>query len=241
MYFRQKALSLKTGLQSQWQEAHKGSCVFTRYSDAKVLTRPAVSRHRYESGWGHLHKEYVESARPVNVRWSLKMENPEEDSITYGESAPETQQLQEQRSNLSCQWVERSLTTLHVWISKVQQLPCLSVDSSVFCTSTVFTRVTCSMHCSATQKRRLKGQTKGVRRAKRIKGGQQDERETLLRPEDNLARVTSVTYNWPKNSTMLCHFVLKHFLIFIWIYRLISLGLACLLVTTTNALVHTKR
>lgn len=72
----------KPGLRSQWQKAHEGGCVFTRYSDAKVLMGPAVSWHRYESGWGHLHKEYVESALPVNVRWSLKMENPEEDSIS---------------------------------------------------------------------------------------------------------------------------------------------------------------
>jgi len=46
-----------------------------------------------------------------------------------------------------------------------------------------------SMRCSATEKKKTEKKYKIIRRVKRIKGAQQDERETPLWPEDNLARV----------------------------------------------------
>lgn len=85
-------------------------------------------------------------------RSSLKLEHPDkagECLVTAG-----MQQLEEQRANLCCQWVDRSMSSSHVGISEMQELPGLSLSCFVICTSPVFTLATSGLQCSATEKKK---------------------------------------------------------------------------------------
>lgn len=91
-------------------------------------------------------------------RSSLKLEHPDkagECLVTAG-----MQQLEEQRANLCCQWVDRSTSSSHVGISEMQELPGLSLSCFVICTSPVFTLATSGLQCSATEKKKTEKKNK---------------------------------------------------------------------------------
>lgn len=114
-----------------------------------------------------------------------------EDRIVCGESSPatpETQLLQMQwRGNLSCKWVDRSLTTLHIRVSKWSNfLACWG--TVLFSVRPAFS-TDYTYHALFSNRKRVKTKKKKKRIVKRIKQGQQDGRETLLWPEVHFARV----------------------------------------------------
>lgn len=91
-------------------------------------------------------------------RSSLKLEHPDkagECLVTAG-----MQQLEEQRASLCCQWVDRSMSSSHVGISEMQELPGLSLSCFVICTSPVFTLATSGLQCSATEKKKTEKKNK---------------------------------------------------------------------------------
>lgn len=102
------------------------------------------------------------------------------------------QQLEEQRANPSCQWVDGAVSTFPAGISAMQELPaCLwdSLSPVVHCFHTGY--LCLAVFSSRRKKKYWKGNPESLTRLKIVKGGQQDERGTPLCPGKNLASEAS--------------------------------------------------
>lgn len=184
-------LSENLGCGPNGKKAHRAGGCFYNVLLCQSTNRACSSLPKHASSWGRLHKQYVQSTPLLDVRylWQWKIQSRQDCTWSMCTCcSQDTAVIRAVGYSHLRTWVQRSSATLHVWISKMQELPCLSVDCFLFCTSTALAWITHSIHCSATEGS-LERKTRGIRRVERIKGAQGGRKDTSHRAEDNVSRM----------------------------------------------------